>query len=226
MPIRLPFFGLISIRSPMNGLLEHYDQIAAGMSLIKKSMECFIAGEELQRKDFISLQEQLDAAEDLADSIKRKLRNHLPRGLYLPVEKHIFFLYTRAQDDILDYGQNSLQWLAMRDFLIPEEFQPDFLLFFNEVAKSVALLRPALEGTISWVNSESVTREEAKQHYQAVRRQHKAVSGMRQAIVHRIYCSDLGFKDIYQFLHVVDQLYNMSHSAEGCADLLRVMIAR
>jgi predicted phosphate transport protein (TIGR00153 family) len=226
MPVRLPFFGLISMRSPMNGLLEHYDQIAAGMSLINKSMECFISGEERDRRAFLALQEQLDAAEDLADIIKRKLRNHLPRGLWLPVEKHIFFLYTRAQDDILDYGQNSLQWLNMRDLALPKDLQPVFLLLLNEVAKTVDLLRPALEATIAWVNSESVTREEAKQDYQAVRQQHKAVNRLRQTVVRQVYCSEMDFKDIYQLLHVADQLYNMSHSAEGCADLLRVMIAR
>jgi predicted phosphate transport protein (TIGR00153 family) len=226
MPDRLSFFGLISPRSPMNGLLEHYEQIAAGMSLIKKSMECFIAGEDRDHRDFLLLQEQLDAAEDHADTIKRNLRNHLPRGFWLPVDKHIFFLYTRAQDDILDYGQNSLQWLALRDFLLPGEFQPVFLAFLGEAVRTVDLLRPALEGTIAWVNSESVTREEAKQHYQSIRQQHKAVSRMRQTLVHQVYCSALEFKDIYQILHVADQLYNMSHSAEGCADLLRVMIAK
>jgi predicted phosphate transport protein (TIGR00153 family) len=210
----------------MNGLLEHYEQIAEGMALIKKSMECFIADTGHYHRNFTRLQEQLDAAEELADVIKRKLRNHLPRGLWLPVEKHIFFLYTRAQDDILDYGQNSVQWLAMRDFLMPKEFQAVFLQFLNEVAKTVELLRPALEATISWVNSENITREEAKHYYQAVRQQHKAVSRMRQTIVHQVYCADLDFKDIYQILHVADQLYNMSHSAEGCADLLRVMIAK
>ncbi|MDR2161694.1 MAG: DUF47 family protein [Desulfovibrio sp.] len=223
---RLPFFGLVAMRSPLNGLLEHYERTAEGLALVKKSMQCLLGEYRQKQEDFLALLEQLDEVEDLADAIKRKLRNHLPRGIFLPVDKHIFFLYTRAQDDILDYGQHSLHWLALRELPAPEEFRRELLLFLDQTTKTAELLRPALEATVSWVNAENITREEAKQYYLSVRGQHKTVSRARRAVLRRIYSSNMDFRDIYQLIHVLDQLYNMSHSAEGCADLLRVMIAK
>lgn len=227
MSLRFSFFGLISSRSPMLGLLEHYEQIGKGMALIEESMECYISGvADKSCKDFNVLQNELNAAEDHADTIKRYIRNHLPKSIFLPVEKHLFFSYTRAQDDILDAGQAALQWLALRDVLVPEEHQRDLIFFLAEVTKSIKLLRPALVGTIAWVNNEDIDRDEVKQHYRDVRAQHKVVTQMSHALNSKLYRSSLDFKDIYQLIHFVEHLNKMSHSAEGCADLLRIMIAK
>lgn len=226
MAVRLPFFGLISLRSPLLGFLEHYEQIAKGMRLIEESMECYITSDKTACKEFNALQREVNAAEEKADTIKRNLRNHLPRNLFLPVDKHIFFVYTRHQDDILDNGQDALQWLAMRDVSVPEEFQKDMLDYLGAVSKSVQLLRPALESTIAWVMDEGIERSEAKQQFRAVRVQHKYVSDLKHALNSKIYCSDRDFKDIYQLIHFVEHLHRMSHNAEGCVDLLRVMLAK
>lgn len=215
------------MRSPLHGFLEHYEQIAVGMDLIEESMECYISGTDNSAcKEFQALQKEVDEAEEKADTIKRYIRNHLPRSIFLPVEKHIFFSYTRQQDDILDAGQASLQWLAMRDVMVPERFQRDLIFFLGEVSKCVKMLRPCLEGTIAWVNDEGVDREELKNLYRALRAQHRDVTVAMHALNSRFFRSDLDFKDIYQLIHFVEHLHTMSHSAEGCVDLLRIMIAR
>lgn len=227
MAVRIPFFGLISMRSPLLGFLEHYEQIARGMALIEDSMECYISGGDKSAcKEFAALKKEVDEAEEKADIIKRNIRNHLPRSLFLPVEKHLFFSYTHEQDDILDWGQASLQWLAMRDVNVPEVFQKDLIFYLGDVSKTVKMLRPAIEGTISWVNDEGVDREELKNRFRAVRAQHKKVTEVMHDINSKLYRSDLDFKDIYQLIHFVEHLHKMSHAAEGCVNLLRVMIAR
>ncbi|MDL2279973.1 DUF47 family protein, partial [Desulfovibrio sp. OttesenSCG-928-G11] len=204
MAIRIPFFGLISMRSPLLGFLEHYEQIDKAMDLIEDSMECYLSGSERSAcKDFSSLKQEVDAAEEKADIIKRNIRNHLPRNIFLPVDKHLFFSYTHHQDDILDWGQASLQWLAMRDVDVPEIFQKDLIYFLAEVAKTVKLLRPAIEGTIDWVNDEGTAREDLKERYRAVREQHKLVTDRRHQINAELFRSTLDFKDIYQLIHFV-----------------------
>lgn len=227
MAIRIPYFGLISLRSPLSGFLEHYEQIAKGMKLIEESMECYISGGgDDVCKEFTALQKEVDAAEEQADRIKRNIRNHLPRGLFLPVEKHIFFNYTRQQDDILDAGQDALQWLAMREVVVPELYQRDLIYFLGDVSKSIQMLKPAIEGTISWVNDEGVDRETLKDLYRALRRQHKSVTDAMHKLNSKLFRSDMDFKDIYQLIHFVEYLHRMSHSAEGCVNLLRIMIAK
>ncbi|MDL2285473.1 DUF47 family protein [Desulfovibrio sp. OttesenSCG-928-F07] len=225
--IRLPFFGMLTNRSPMNGLIEHYEQIAKGMELISDSMECFIGyGDGKECKEFRALIEEVDEVEEKADAIKRHIRNHTPRGLILPVDRVVFFTYTRQQDDILDAGQDSLYWLAMRPMNIPEKFQKRIIYYMDDVAKTIKLLKPALEATIALVTGETIDREEVKEHFRDVRTQHKLVSKEQNELVPEIFNSDMDFKEIYQLIHFIKQLYKMSHNAEGCADMLRAMIAK
>lgn len=225
--MRIPFFGLISLRSPLSGLLEHYEQIAKGMVLIEESMECYISGGEgAACKEFTALQSEVNAAEEHADTIKRYIRNHLPRAIFLPVDKHLFFNYTRAQDNILDAGQDSLRWLAMRDVVVPEVFQRDLIFYLGDVSTNIKLLRPALEDTLAWVSDESIERNEVKLRYRAIREQHKVVTTFKHDLTSKLYRSNLDFKDIYQLIHFVERLHSMSHNVEGCADMLRIMIAK
>jgi len=225
MKLFVPFFGLLSERNPMDGLVEHYAQIGKGMALIRESMECYITGGTC--REFSSLQEEVNEVEDKADKIKRNIRNHLPRGLFMAVDKTLFLNYTRSQDNILDAGQEALNWLAMRRVLVPEEFHKQFLDYMDSVGHTLDLLGPALEATIGMVNGGGkLDREAVKNTYRAIRHNHKSVFRSKQAIISAIYNSDMEFKDIYQLLHFVECLNAMSHNAENCSDMLRAMIAR
>lgn len=225
MKLRAPFFGMLSDRTPMRGLLEHYGELEKGMGLIQDSMECYITGGLC--RDFTSLRDEVDAVEDRADKIKRSIRNHIPRGLFMAVDRTLFLTYTRSQDNILDAGQESLNWLAMRKVEIPVEFQRKFVDYIDEVAKTVTLLKPALEATVDFVEGKgTLDRESTKQTHRNVRYQHKTIFKMEQQLTRDLYNSDMEFKDTYQLLHFVECLEDMSHNAEHCADMLRAMIAR
>jgi len=225
MAMRLPFFGLIGGRSPMDGLLTHYEQIRAAMGVIQETLFCYFSGGSACR-DFQALKAEIDAREEAADKLKRTICNHLPRGLFMAVDKTLFLNYTRAQDNILNAAQDALEWLSMRSVVVPERFRPDGQGLVEEAARTVLLLHPALESTIRLVHGDIFDRKAVKETYRAVRDQHKAVRRAKAAIARDVYGSDLDFRDIYQLLHFFDCMHGMSHSAEGCADILRAMIAR
>ncbi len=225
MTFRVPFFGILAERNPMDGLIEHYSQIGKGMDLIRESLECYITGGTC--REFDQLQKEVNDVEDRADKIKRNIRNHLPRGLFMAVDKTLFLNYTRSQDNILDSGQDALNWLAMRRVAVPEEFHKQFIDYMDSVGKTLHLLGPALDATIDLVQGGGkLDREGTKDTYRAIRHNHKDVFRNKQMIISAIYNSDMDFKDIYQLLHFVECLNDMSHNAENCADMLRAMIAR
>jgi len=225
MSLRVPFFGLIAPHSPMEGLREHYDKILEGVHHIEEALECYIGGGPACG-EFVELTERIEQLEEEADKIKRKIRNHLPRSLFMPVDKVLFFNYTRNQDDILDEAQDAMQWLFMRPANVPQEIATSLLDFVPEVIKSVRLLQAALDSTVGLVIGRHYDRNATKETYRAVRSQHKKVFHKRTALLQMVYNSPLDFKDVYQFIHFVDRLSNMSHSAEACVDMLRAMIAR
>ena len=224
MTIRIPFFGLLANRSPMDGLVEHYDKIAECIATIDESLECYVSGGVC--REFEDLTRTIDQIEDHADKIKRNIRNHLPRGMFMPVEKTTFLNYTKFQDNILDSAQDALHWLAMRKVIIPEDTQKDLIYLLDSVAKCTVLLGPALKSTIALINGESLDREGTKECYRKVRRERDEVRRRKNDLQKKIYGKDIEFKDIYQLIHFVDCLDNMGHNTENCAELLRSMIAR
>lgn len=225
MSLRIPFFGIVSSRSPLKRLMEHYDMITRGCDPIEESLMCYISGGGVCR-EFKELSNEVDELEDKADKIKRSIRNHLPIGLFMPVDKTVFFNYTRMQDNILDEGQRAMNWLLMRRVEIPEEFQQGLIDLVNECLQTVKLLRAALESTVGLLHGEHYDRNRAKDAIRAVRSQHKKAAQAKRAIVIAIYNSEMDFKDIHQLIHFAEDILSMSHNTEGSADLLRAMIAR
>jgi len=227
MQIRIPFLGIPS-KAPLDGLLAHYEPIAKGLTVLERALKGYL--HDGASRGFMALTAELDSLEAEADKIKRHARNHLPRGLFMAVDKTLYLGYSRSQDDVLDQAQDALHWLAMRQAAVPEGMGGELKAFLVEAARTVTLLRPALAGTIALVHrtggAESVDRKTVKERIHAVREQHMKVSKARGKLVAAIYDSSLDFKDIYQLIHFVDCLRGMSHSAEGCGDVLRAMIAR
>ncbi len=224
MASKIPFFGLLVSRSPMDGLVEHYDKIAECIEIINNALECQITGGHCQ--DMEELAEAVDAVEHEADTIKRRIRNRLPRQLFMAVDKTLFLNYTNKQDNILDSAQDALNWLAMRRVIITENEQKALVSITNGVKQSAKLLGAALKATISLINGQSIDREGTKGAYRKVRKMRAAVRERATELTREIYNSQRDFKDIYQLIHFVDCLNAMSHDAANCADILRAMIAR
>ncbi len=223
MSLRIPFFGLLS-KSPMDGLIEHYDKIAQCVDIINESMECYLTGGTC--KEMEELAEAIDDVEHVADNIKRRIRNHLPRRLFMAVDKTLFLNYTNKQDNILDAAQDALSWLAMRRVDIPETYHKPFVSILDGVQQATHLLGPALKATINLVNGSSIDREGTKQAYRRVRDMRSNVREEANYLRRTIFNSDRDFKDIYQLMHFVDCLNEMAHNSASCADILRAMIAR
>lgn len=222
--MRVPFFGILADKSPLDGLLEHYEKINGCVALIKESMECYVAGGAC--REFLELAQQIDEIENQADLIKRRIRNHLPRGLFMPVDKALFLNYTKAQDNVLDEAQEAMQWLAMRRVDIPVDFQLAIIELIEEVNSITDMLGPALSATLGLIYTKHLDRRGTKDQFWAIRRKRSAIFKMKNRLVSRIYNAEMDFKDIYQLIHFVEKLHGMAHNTENCADILRSMIAR
>jgi len=223
--MRLPFFGLLSVKSPMNNLIEHYNKISEGVNIIQDAQECYVSGSGICR-EFKELLREIDSIEAHADQIKRNIRNHLPKGLIMPVDKTLFLNYTRGQDNILDEAQDALHWLGMHNVYIPEQFQRPMIDLLDDVSEATQLLEPALKSTIGLVHGEHLDREGCKMKYRKIRVKRDEISRTKRNLLSDIYNSEMDFKDIYQLISFIGCLSDMVKNCEFCSDTLRAMIAR
>ena len=108
----------IFCKSPFEGLQKHADKVKECTHLFREAVVCHM-GQECKRFDLLT--EQVARIESEADDIKRNIRNHLPRGIFMPVDKFQFFDYLREQDKVLDEVEEALFWLSFRPEGIPTE---------------------------------------------------------------------------------------------------------
>ncbi|MFP5240340.1 MAG: DUF47 domain-containing protein [Acidobacteriota bacterium] len=214
----------ITGRKCLEGLYEHYEPVAKGVVVVQAAMsEYSKTGFSLA---FQTLSAQIDTLEGQADKIKRRIRNHLPRAMFLEVDKTLFLNYTRSQDNILDEAQHALNWLGMRPMCLPCELLVSAKAATKETCHSVELLKPAIEATIDLVYGKVDDRSAVKETFHNIRLQHHKASKAWRKLIREAYDADCDFRDVYQFLKFVEHMHAMSHNAEGSADVLRAMIAR
>jgi hypothetical protein len=175
---------------------------------------------------FQALCVEIDNLEGQADKIKRRIRNHLPRDLFLEVDKTLFLNFTRSQDNILDSAQEALNWLGIRRLDLAGDLTSAAHLLAREACRTVEILKPAITGTMELVYGENRDRGQAKNNYREVRLQHHRVTRLSRKLKREAFSADSDFREIYRFLKFIEYLHDMSHNAEGAADVLRAMIAR
>jgi len=206
------------------GLLDHYQPIARGMATLNEAL-----GRSLnlsQDLGFKVLTAEIDILEAEADKIKRRIRNHLPAAFLMVVDKTLFLNYTSRQDNILDAVQEATTWLGLGHFAIPTPLAEAMTESVGEAARTVEMLRPALAGAIALLLRGKRERGEVKNQIHEIRLQHVKVVKAKRGFIAAAYAADLDFARVYQIIRFVEYVYRASHSAEGCADLLRAMMAR
>jgi predicted phosphate transport protein (TIGR00153 family) len=132
--MRIPFISLF-MTSPFDGLQEHAEKVKECAWTFQQAMECHITE---QCEAFEEFRLEVDKLESEADSIKRRIRGHLPKGTLMPVDKFQLFRYLREQDKVLDAVEEALDWLSYRSEPgIPEALEKDFFLLVDAVMDPV-----------------------------------------------------------------------------------------
>lgn len=211
-------------RDYLPGLLDHYQPILRGVTLLDEALKRSLAAS--QDLGFKVLAAEIDILEAEGDKIKRRIRNHLPPAFLMVVDKTLFLNYTRSQDNILDAVQEAVAWLGLGDFFVPQTLSDLMVESVGEAARTVEMLRSALLETIAFILEGKGDRSDLKNRMHDIRMQHLKVVKAKRSFIAEAYGSDLEFCRVYQVIRFVEYVYRASHSAEGCADILRAMLAR
>jgi predicted phosphate transport protein (TIGR00153 family) len=222
-PVNFPFVDITPKRTPFGELLEHYKSLKEGINLIPEALKCY---ENDDIDGFLKIKEEVDALESKADVQKRDIRNHMPKYLFMPVDRTIFFQLTRSQDNILDHGQIALNWLAIRKITIQDEVSKNLDSYLQDILTSVNLLEPVLQDVIEMINGGTVQRSDIKEKCRKILNNHEKVMAFNQKITAEIFAFEEAFKDTYQKLKFIEEMYEVSHNAERSSDMLRAMIAK
>ncbi len=125
-------------RSPFAPLQTHMEKASACVHLL---VDLF---KELQNHNYAQVEQiatQIGEFEHQADITKNDIRNHLPKSLFLPIDRSHLLEILKIQDQIADKAQN----IAVLVSLKPIELLPAFGSEFNEfLSKNISAFDGAL----------------------------------------------------------------------------------
>lgn len=116
-------------RSPFAPLQAHMEVVNETVQLLKPLFSAVKKGTE---EEITQLVETISRLEHRADLAKNDIRNHLPKSLFLPIDRSHLLEILSIQDHIADQAEDIAVLFTLKSCQLPEEFSYDFEEFLNK----------------------------------------------------------------------------------------------
>lgn len=222
--MRIPFLSLF-MTSPFDGLQEHAEKVKECAWAFQQAIECHLSD---QCETFEEFRQEVDKLESEADSIKRRIRGHLPKGTLMPVDKFQLFRYLREQDKVLDAVEEALDWLSYRSEPgIPAALEKDFFLLVDAVMDPVEEMCRLVVETRNYFRSYAEKqRKVVKEIVHTLRRQEHDADKVEDAIKEKVLNMKIDAVTIFHMIRLAEIIGSIADHAENAGDMVRAMVAR
>jgi len=112
--------GKLFGRSPFGPIANHMERCVASAENVPKMVDALLDG---RLDDLAALQRETAEIESEADTVKNDLRSHLPRKLFLPVDRRDLLELLDLQDTIADRAEDVGDLLVARTWVIPDRLR-------------------------------------------------------------------------------------------------------
>ncbi len=214
-------------KSPFKPLRDHMDKVIESIDPLKEFFEA------LNQQDFSKaeeIQRQVTFAEEEADSIKNEVRNHLPRNIFMPINRSDLLEMLDMQDTIADVAQDIVELLALRRMSLPTELRQDLILFV-EKAQSVCYMAQGLSEEFGDVLESGFGRHEIKKLLAMIDQVSSAeteADDLEDALVRRMFEVEDKMKpvDVMFWYEVFEWIGDLADYSKKTGSRLRLMIAQ
>ena len=228
--MRVPLFYTF-VKNPFESLEPFTAKIQEGVEVLKQAVRAYMDEDE---EEFDKLSEKVCQIEHEADKIKREIRNSLPKGIFMPVDRFQFFFLIKELDKILDSAEDVVVWLSFKRGVILKEVRKEFLTLLEISTTSVPILMRAIRLLPRAVGFIKKDKQLLKEIIREVRQKEWESDQIAQCIVKTIFnlphvdCAvgkGVDCLTIHHLLETTKYIGNIADHAENAVDIIRVMIA-
>lgn len=217
----LKLFG----RSPFAPLQAHMELVS---DCVHKLPALFTA---LDQQDYATLEtvaESISTIEHEADIIKNNIRNHLPKSLYLPIDRSNLLNILSLQDQIADKAEDVAVLTMLKKTTLPPFFKEEFNLFlrknieaFDEVFKIIKELNELVESSFGGIEAEKVRAMVETVSY----KEHEVDVIQRKLLIHLFNAENqMSYTTFYQWQKICENLAAISNTSETLANRVRMTL--
>lgn len=223
--VRIPIFKAIR-PSPFDRLLQHASKVVECIRSFKNAVENYL------EEDFAEFEKQAARVTQLeheADIIKGNIRAHLPRGIFMPVDKSDFLMLLREQDAILDFAEDAVVWMGMRHTRVPQNLKETIKEHLLKVVETVEALEKVVAKikTLISLFLTNEARESAKEAVKEVHKKEWEADNIERKISKEIFAiENIDPLSTYHLLHTMYLIDSIANHAENAGDLIRAILAK
>lgn len=217
----LSLFG----RSPFAPLQSHVDSVA---HCVHRLLDLFDA---VEKKDYATVEkiaEEISRLEHDADLIKNDIRNHLPKSLFLPIDRSNLLEILSIQDSIADKAEDVAVLLTLKPLELLPIFKDVFKLFlqknietFDEAKLIIKELHELVESSFGGIEAEKVRAMVDEVSY----REHEVDLVQRQLLKSLFQAEDqLTYVTFHQWQRIFESIASISNLSENLAYRIRMTL--
>lgn len=213
-------------KSPFGLLVKHSGQVQETVQLLRPLIAAFLAGDKAGLRD---LHDEICRKEHKADETKAAVRDHMPKSVFLPVNRGDVLNYIKEQDGIADAVEDLAVIMKMRTPKIVPELEPKLLALVDQVVSAADDLFDAARrmtnlaaSSFSGPEVDKVLEMVAKVNHAEWEADKLQAEFSAMVFEHE---DEIDPISVFQWVHIVEVLGDVADHAENTGDMLRLMLA-
>ena len=212
-------------RSPFAPLQTHMDRVAA---CVRHMEPLFTALSEKDYERVDSIAKEISKLEHDADLTKNDIRNHLPSGLFLPIDKTSLLEILSLQDNIADCAEDVAVLLTFSNLEMQPIFAEEFSAFLKKnletFEKGYAIIKEMgelLESSFGGTEAAKVSRMVEEVAF----KEHEA-DILQATLLKKIFrqCPNMPAPTFFLWMKVIEELAGLSDESEKLANRVRMTL--
>ncbi len=224
--VRAPIIDTLR-KSPFEALIEHAGIVKESAKILRDEMNAYM---DSKYEEFEKLRKEVEELELKADYIKSNIRNHLPKGVKMPVDRSVFLSLLVEVDKVEDLIQDIGEWISMREKPIPDPLKDDFRKLFDKAMESVEICEEVIVqlNIVVEASFAEIERKKAKEIIQKLHKVEHESDLIERALTRKIFSmeNEISPVAIFHLSKLVFLLGDIANHAENSGDRVRALLAR
>lgn len=212
-------------KSPFAPLQSHMKKVALCVERLSDIFNALSKGDEEKIEKLVA---DLSRMEGEADLTKNDIRNHLPKSIFLPIDRAHFLEILSVQDSIADKAEDVGILLTLRPLENFRNFTEDLTGFFrkNELVflnakQIIEEIDELLESSFGGIEAEKV-----KALVEQTASKEDEADKMQQQLMKQLftYGDPLNVPAFFLWMRLIEEIGAISHLAERLANRIRMIL--
>ncbi len=212
-------------RSPFAPLRTHMEKVGA---CVDKLQELF---EAIERKDYPAAEDiaaQISEHEHAADVMKNDIRNHLPKSLFLPIDRSQLLEILSLQDSIADRAQDVAVLATIKPIELLPSFKDDFKAFLDKNIETYHLMLKIIQEMHELLESSfgGGEAEKVKAMAELVSFKEHEADIIQRRLLKQFFTEEqpLSYRTFYLWQKICESIGSISNLSEKLANRVRMTL--